>query len=428
MEHHKENQIIDPDKEGIRRPLRLWQVGSIAIAVLGFATIIGLSYSKVQGNKGTDALGGPDYAKLIEAPDEPLKLSAAEYDAQEAGIEPARDRPPVGTVIESDPSSTASTGITRSSPRVERITAEGLIEEVAPLDVTDPSDRMDARMDPRMDSQMDPMSVIERAERQVEAEMAETGRLANNRGTDLEQALLDHMAEGEEAASDMIDEAAADAEAMADLIERRVETVSDAVETRITPPPPPLAAMRDVRPAPVATPRVEQPRIAMVPPPATPRPATTPRDTAPTSAQDTGSETRSFAAITIPPRRKPDLAEGAAQRPPAETAATATPATVRSTPPPPPPAAERRPPVQLDGWRIQFAAVGSKQDAEAEFHRLSRANPNTVGKLQMVIHQHNADDGRTFYRVQGGGLSETASRDMCEELKEAGVNCFVTRP
>lgn len=405
MEHHKENQIIDPDKDGGRRPMKLWQVGSIAIAILGFATIIGISYSRVQGNTSTDGLGGPDYAKLIEASDEPIKLTAAEYDAQQQGIEPPRQRPPVGTVVET--TSTASTGIGRSTPdRVERITAEGLIEEVAPLDVREPEMRgSDVTTD-------DPMEAIERARAQIAAEQAAAG--------DLEQRL---MATGEDAGIDMIDEAEADAEAMADLIASRVaevedarrETISEAVETRIAPPPPPIAALRDIPPAPVATPRAQPTRSAGIvpPPPATPD--------APAASEPT-PEPRSFAAITIEPPRKPPLRAA-----PSGDQPVATPAAVRATPPPPPPTVEAQRPVRVDGWRVQFAAVTSKGAAEAEFKRLARANPNTVGKLQMMIHQHSTDDGRTFYRVQGGGLSEAESRDMCEQLKASGVQCFVTR-
>jgi hypothetical protein len=147
--------------------------------------------------------------------------------------------------------------------------------------------------------------------------------------------------------------------------------------------------------------RGAQPPAALAPPPETPQlpPAAPPRVAA---------------AAPAPP---PPAAQPAAVRVPPPVPATAPPATA-------PPAAAPAP-APAGRVAVQLAAVGSREEATAEWERLKRRAPDFFGNRRPQIVPLERD-GRTFWRLRTDGFPDgAAARGFCEQVRARGLSCFV---
>ena len=218
-----------------------------------------------------------------------------------------------------------------------------------------------------------------------------------------------------------------------------VERLLPPPEQPIIPPPPPMQAA--VPPA----------AVPAAPPPAASVPG------ASQAAVGTGQ-----AADGIPPARiapQPDTTAPAGQSlatlPPATTvapppppqqapqpsAATSPPATPAAQPPrvtaagtvAPPPAARApaaTPPARTTpggNFRIQIAALRTEEAALKEWERVKGANRALIGGLQPFVERVDVSGKGTFYRAQGGPLTEDDARAICRDLTAKGQPCLVSR-
>lgn len=194
---------------------------------------------------------------------------------------------------------------------------------------------------------------------------------------------------------------------------------SEEVETVIAPVPP--------SPAPQAPPDVQAETASAAAP-------SEPVKSAATTPEPTGEASASGAA-TEPEKAGAAPAAGA---PAADKAPAATPAAPASPPEQkpketevaavtqragtPPPAAE------AGAYRIQVAAVRSREGAEREWRRLKKANGDLLGPLTLTIEKANLGAKGIFYRVRGGPLSRQAAVEACAELKRRKTGCLVVGP
>lgn len=148
-----------------------------------------------------------------------------------------------------------------------------------------------------------------------------------------------------------------------------------------------------------------QQQASLAPPPETPQ--APPRTPAPPPA----------------PLPAPAAAAPAAPPPPAaQPAAARLPAPTPSAPAAPSAAAAPTP-----GGRVavQLAAVGTREEAQAEWERLRRRAPEMLGNRRPQIVPLERD-GRTVFRLRTDGFADqAAARGFCEQARTRGLSCFV---
>jgi len=119
-------------------------------------------------------------------------------------------------------------------------------------------------------------------------------------------------------------------------------------------------------------------------------------------------------------------------------------APVVKTPPPPPkpePVVEKKPqaaPKPEDVtktiasmvYRVQLAAVRTREGAEKEWKRLRKKHADLLGKLSLTVVR--ADLGKekgVFFRLRAGPMAgEKEARDLCKKLAVRKVGCLMVRP
>ena len=74
--------------------------------------------------------------------------------------------------------------------------------------------------------------------------------------------------------------------------------------------------------------------------------------------------------------------------------------------------------------RIQVAAVDSEVVARQEWVRFQAQYPRLLGDLQLFVTTVEVN-GRLFYRIQGGLLTEADAQDRCRSLQDLGADCIV---
>ncbi len=116
---------------------------------------------------------------------------------------------------------------------------------------------------------------------------------------------------------------------------------------------------------------------------------------------------------------------------PAEVAAVKPPVAAPKPPLPAPPAPAKAMPTKGSGkYLVQLSAVRALADAQREWDRLKRRNPELLSKLDRSITK--ADLGAAkgiFYRLRAGPLeSEEVARKLCAELAKRKVGCLIVRP
>ena len=128
------------------------------------------------------------------------------------------------------------------------------------------------------------------------------------------------------------------------------------------------------------------------------------------------------AASTAPEPEKPAPAESA------ESKVSEVPATPE---PKAPVTAESAPQVAAapSGFRIQLAALRSRDAAQAEWGNLQRRFPALLEQLQLNVQHVDLGDKGVFYRVQAGPLSDrTAAQSLCSRFKEQKQACLIVAP
>lgn len=100
---------------------------------------------------------------------------------------------------------------------------------------------------------------------------------------------------------------------------------------------------------------------------------------------------------------------------------------------PPEPAPTPAPPPEIaapasGGYRVQMASVRSEEAARNEWRRLQSQHPELLGALQLQVQRADLGEKGTYYRVQGGPLSEESAGSVCAALKAKKVDCIVIRP
>lgn len=159
-----------------------------------------------------------------------------------------------------------------------------------------------------------------------------------------------------------------------------------------------------------------------------PRPARTPR-----AAQQMPNLEATPAPSAAPPARPPAPPAPPSNRTPtpAEVAAVKPPAAAPKPPLPAPPVSAKTVPTKGSGkYVVQLLAVRALADAQREWERLKRRNPELLSKLDRSITK--ADLGAAkgiFYRLRAGPLeSEEVARKLCAELAKRKVGCLIVRP
>jgi len=178
------------------------------------------------------------------------------------------------------------------------------------------------------------------------------------------------------------------------LIFERAAGRSTAPQQAALAPPPeaPQALPRPVPPpAPVAAPQA---------PPAAPAPA-------PPAQQAAARLPAPTPATQAPSAQAPSAQAPVAPNAPAAGAPAAT------TPPP------------SGRVAVQLAAVGTHQEAMAEWERLKRRAPEFLGNRRPQVVPLERD-GKTFFRLRTDGFADqAAARGFCEQLRARGLSCFV---
>lgn len=127
------------------------------------------------------------------------------------------------------------------------------------------------------------------------------------------------------------------------------------------------------------------------------------------------------------PANPPAAPAAPAAAPAAPPAATpAQPVAARTPTPTPPAAAPAAPPAEAAGRvQVQLAAVGSREDALAEWARAKRRAPELLGNRSPLVVPLERD-GKTFYRLRTTGFTDAAAaRGWCEQMRAKGFSCFL---
>jgi Flp pilus assembly protein TadD len=184
-------------------------------------------------------------------------------------------------------------------------------------------------------------------------------------------------------------------------------------------PPPTMPA--------VQTAAVSAAPLTPAPAPATPAPVAAPAPAMPPPPPASSTPADPNAAYTGPspvPNSVSSSEPGPAGPPPAAAAQTAA-----APPPSPPPAAAPMPAPAASGGSatgnamVQLASLNSEDAAQAEWSKLSAANPSLFGSRQPDI-QTAVVNGKTYYRLRTGGFASKAdAAKFCGEVSAAGSTC-----
>lgn len=143
-------------------------------------------------------------------------------------------------------------------------------------------------------------------------------------------------------------------------------------------------------------------QAALAPPPEAPAPP--PRTPTPPPAPPPQA--------AAPPAPVPAPTQPVAARPAAPAATPAQPAAL----PPPTPAGR---------VQVQLAAVGTREEALAEWERARRRAPELVASRSPNVVPLERE-GRTLYRLRTGGFADgAAARTWCEQIRTKGFSCFI---
>jgi len=195
-------------------------------------------------------------------------------------------------------------------------------------------------------------------------------------------------------------------------------------------PPPEEPAERAPSPV-VETPPVEAPT------PPTEVPAEEPKATAAAEPANPEPDSAPPAATTVPepvvtPPPPPPAPPVVAAKPPAPPPAPSPAASPAPVAPPAPsaPTAAPKPPAaaSANAWRIQLAAVSSRESALSEWGRLKKQNTDLLGSLDLNVQSVKLDRG-TFFRIQAGPLTDRAAASgLCGKLKSRNQDCLIVAP
>jgi hypothetical protein len=187
-------------------------------------------------------------------------------------------------------------------------------------------------------------------------------------------------------------------------------------------------------------PRVER----LLPPPETPLAPSALSEADIATSAGAGSEEVETVIAPVPPSPAPqappdvqaDSAFAAAPSEPVESAATTPETTGEASPSGAATEPEKAgaapaagaPAAEAGAYRIQVAAVRSREGAEREWRRLKKANGDLLGPLTLTIEKADLGAKGIFYRVRGGPLSRQAAVEACAELKRRKTGCLVVGP
>jgi cell division septation protein DedD len=203
--------------------------------------------------------------------------------------------------------------------------------------------------------------------------------------------------------------------------------IQEPVERLLPPPEEPV----ERPPSPV----VETPAVEEAPAPLAEVPATVPTETSTVTASVEPANPEPEPAATQAPPPPPVVT--APPPPPAPPVAVAappapTPAATQAPPSAPPatPAAAPKPTATTSAgaWRIQLAAVSSRERALSEWDRLKKRNTDLLGPLNLNVQSVKFDRG-TFFRIQAGPLTDRAAASgLCGKLKSRNQDCLIVAP
>jgi hypothetical protein len=177
---------------------------------------------------------------------------------------------------------------------------------------------------------------------------------------------------------------------------------------------------------PVATASVGEPAAS----PTTPSPASNPSPSPAASEQSINVANIEPAPIPIP---RPEDSGGGGATAPTATASTG----VVSTPPPPAPdqplaleqpqptAAPVAPSASGAPFYVQLSSQRSEAAARATATDLTERLASVLGPIELEIQRVDLGDRGVFYRVKAPASSLTAAKDLCNQVKVAGADCFV---
>jgi len=206
--------------------------------------------------------------------------------------------------------------------------------------------------------------------------------------------------------------------------------IQEPVERLLPPPEEPAerapSPVEQMAPAPPQAPPVnvpaEAPNVTAAVEPAKPAPAK------PAPAPAATVTPAPEPVVTAPPPPPPPVVAAAPPAPaPAPAPTTAAPA---AAPKPPAATSAPKPPATatVNGWRIQLAAVSSRERALSEWDRLKKRNTDLLGPLDLNVQSVKLDRG-TFFRIQAGPLTDRAAASgLCGKLKSRNQDCLIVAP
>ncbi|HEC90382.1 MAG TPA: SPOR domain-containing protein [Alphaproteobacteria bacterium] len=91
--------------------------------------------------------------------------------------------------------------------------------------------------------------------------------------------------------------------------------------------------------------------------------------------------------------------------------------------------AAKPPKAQASVYRVQLAAVRTQKRAREEWGRLQKKHSTLLGLLTMSLTRADLGTKGVFYRLRAGPLAtESAARELCDELAKRKVGCLIIRP
>lgn len=82
-----------------------------------------------------------------------------------------------------------------------------------------------------------------------------------------------------------------------------------------------------------------------------------------------------------------------------------------------------------EAFRVQVAAIKTKDGAEATWTKLQKKYPQLLGALNMMVVEVDKGSDGKFYRIQAGPFADRAAAvDTCVALKAADQGCLVVKP
>lgn len=78
-------------------------------------------------------------------------------------------------------------------------------------------------------------------------------------------------------------------------------------------------------------------------------------------------------------------------------------------------------------WGVQVSSQRSRSEAERAFRGLQERYPSILGSRQPMIIAADLGDRGRFYRVRLGAPSRGEAASLCQRLKSAGADCFISR-